>query len=1433
MNRFIRHSFHILISLGLTLPTAGYAAPVVPANEPLFLAGTVKHNVMLAIDDSGSMDFETLFNVNDGALWLGNNGSFVKPDGTFNDAGENGVLSQKKGGKYVYLLPNGRNGTYDGRKLNSGFYSVPPIKPFAFARSAAFNKAYYDPAAQYDPWPSYGGLSFSDIDATSAPFDPRRSSQSNIDLTSDIDTTGKNQWGFEVKDTDMPCTDAGGACGSTGTKHYTYFPAHYYVVNDTDSYTFTPSNGVTEFDSNRSILLEGEAAVRSGQYQLASSTSSSISSDSLKTAASGGDYVGVDGNIASSYDSPPNASAGQLDFSFSPKETGNHVIWLRRKMASGNEDSLWINLLGVGRTEISVPNNDEWVDVSDEDWNKWFEGHNHSDGWIWEPWGGVNFAQAGVTETLRIRYREPNVYIDQVLITPEAAAPSGVATTSLTPSDSVVRDCATDADPSHYAAFIADTSQFSSDIDAIGPGGECLTRVDIKPAQASYSYLDKDGTTQTRTYDQEITNFANWFTYYRRRHQAVRGGLASAFQGLGGIQTGLFWINNRRNVSMYDMDNATDVKSFLTEQYDYVSKGGTPNREALVHAAQQFKRTGTGAPITQECQKNFTLLFTDGFSNDSDITGIGNEDGAAGAPYQDSYSDSLGDIAYKYYEENLRTDLTPTGKVKVPAGCSATTPDPSLDCNTNLHMNTYTAGLGAEGTLFGVTHNEVADAYSNHPTWPDTGLRDKRMIDDLYHAAVNGRGEMFNALTPVELRTELSSALRDIIASIGNSSSVTFNTGTLNSESLVFSASFNSTAWSGNLAARELDPNSGDVTDNPVWNASARLDAQNPDDRVILTYSNTSGDGVPFGWDTAVLDSGQQADLNTSSSGTSDALGEQRLNYLRGDRTGEGQQFRNRSSVLGDIVHSTPLFVGNPKLNWPDTGPFGVSSDRYSNFRNITAAGRPPVVYVGANDGMIHGFNAKEATADGGGQEVLAYVPRSVYSSSANEGLNYLTHPDYGHRYYVDLSPQAVDVYTKASPTGPEAWRTVLVGGLRNGGVGFFALDVTNPANFSEANAADLVLWEFNESHDSRLNYVTSEPVVGLMPNNRWAMILGNGWANGSDTLDEKTGVFIVYMDGGLDGTWVEGDDYEFIAMGDTGGMSAVQPLDTDGDFIVDRIYGGDREGNMWVADVSASNSVNWRSAYLEGNNNSAPKPLFKATDGSASPGASQPISSRPLVVRNVESPVGTEGSDGEDFLVLFGTGSYFTNGDASNTNEQTFYGVWDRGDADLTRTNLVEQSIITSSNGLLRESSGAVIDWSNTAGNGREYGWYMDLPETGERVMNPAQLRGEIVFFETFTPSQSACDGGGTSWLMSVGLDGSNPENPVFDTNNDSVIDSTDGNYVGAKSDDQGTGSTAFLGDGQYINVANDDKVTKRDTETGDSGQRTGRLGWQELLEP
>ncbi|MFE8072812.1 PilC/PilY family type IV pilus protein [Marinobacteraceae bacterium S3BR75-40.1] len=1421
MKHYLVNTFKSVLTASFLLPAMGFSTPVTPASQPLFLEGSVKHNILLSIDDSGSMDFETLFPTNDGALWLHSDGSFVNSDGTLKDS--SGSVSS---GKYTYLFPNGQNGSYNGRAMLAGsHYAIPPVKPFAFARSAEYNKAYYDPAVDYTPWPSYGGYSWPDSSASAAPYDPNFTSFT-LDLTQDFSTStdkpsGESQWDFDINTSAMPCTDSGGACGKTGDEDYTYYPATYYVVDNTSTYTFTPS-GNGNSNTNNSVLIEAEDAVLLGNYIKASDgapSTNDIYQSALVSDASGGDYVGIEG-VSAEYDSPPLASEGQVSLTFSVAQTGTQYIWVRRMMPGGSADSLWLNLYGHKASEFQVDSGDPWYDVNGEHWNKWWTGHTASPDWVWERWASVDINSTG-TQTLRIRYREPGVYIDQIMVTTSSSAtPSGAMKLSAPKTLSETRDCSTDIDPSYYKAFEADTTQFSG-VDAIGPDGRCLKKVEIKSGQTTYNA----GTGYSRSYDDEIQNFANWFTYYRRRHQAMRGGLAEAFQGISGVRAGMFWINNRSDVSMKDMDKASDVTSFLKDHYEHVSSGGTPLRQALKYAGDQLKRSDSGAPVTEACQKNFTLLFTDGFANASSISGINNEDGSAGQPYEDTYSSTLADIAYKYYDEKLfsASDFT-LGQVKVPTACNGTNPPESLDCNTNLHMNTYTVGLGARGTIFGETHNKVIDAYNNPPTWPDvSSVRDRRQVDDLYHAAVNGRGEMFNAQSPSTLATELSAALRDIIASIGSGSSVTFNTSTLSAESLVYSTLFNSTSWTGQIQAYPLDPNSGAIASSPAWLAGDILNNSVPSNRVILTYSGDTGDGVAFHWGN--LDSTAQADLNQGPSGD-DGRGSDRLAYLRGDRSLEGTDFRNRGGLLGDIVHSTPVYVGDPSLGWPDKSPFGTVSDPYSNFKNNTARGRTPVVYVGSNDGMLHGFKAIEDASAGGGQEVLAYIPKSLYSDQSKQGLHYLTDPDYTHRYYVDLSPQAVDVYTAATSGGTPAWRTVLIGGLRNGGAGLFALDVTDPSSFSESNADDLLLWDFDGSDDDRLNYILDEPTVAMMNNGRWALITGNGFADGSDAADDKTGVFIIYMDGGLDGTWTEGVDYEFIEVADTGGMAQVSLYDVNQDMVVDRIYGGDREGNLWAIDVSDAQENKWESAFMASNKGPA-EPLFTAVDSSGNP---QPISVAPRIVRNTLSPAGEEGSNGEDYLIFFGTGQYLTSGDASSTAQQSFYGIWDRGDGQIGRSDLTEQVLTTS--GDLRTTTSNSIDWSDTGGSGRQYGWYMDLSaNSGERVITRAQYRGNVLFFKTFIPSSDACSGGGGSWLMSTSMDGGEPKQPVFDSDNDGDIDADDGKKAGEYRDNGGIGDSAFLTNKQY-DVSSGGTGEVRDVETGSGSDRTGRLGWQELME-
>ncbi|MCG7201294.1 hypothetical protein MD273_16280 [Marinobacter pelagius] len=1441
-------------SLVLVLPTAGYTAPVVPASQPLFLTEAVKHNIMLGIDDSSSMDSEVLFPSNDGALWLNADGSFSNLDGTF--------VKGPDLPKYTYLFPNGASSDYvNGAAIvaNDGHYAIPPIRSYAFARSSSYNRAYYDPNETYRPWPSFGSISYPEYPGTQAPFDPNEYDETNADtylnLVASVDTSQEDtQWDFDIRDEDMVCDSAGNSNCSVGDKDYTYWPATYWVLDETSEFSFSPSlvNGES-FHEDNSRLFEAENATfkSSGNDYSKASTNSSVARGVLVNSASAEDYIAT--NEGAANDDPSlSLSYGQASFSFTVPSSGDYHIWIRKFSKDGNSDSLWVNLQGYGPSDdvavnpLTIYDGNSFVESSGEYWVKWWQGLTQTNDWSWDRVATGNLS-VSTTYTLRIRPRESYVPVDQVMITKVAdKSPSGAL--ALLPAPQPVTLSCSGSAPGYYDIFRRSPGAFDfpgdSESDfALTPDGKCLKKVEIRSTVTSYP--------SGRTYAEELQNFSNWFTYYRRRHQAMRGGLASAFQGIGGIQTGVFWINNQRTVDMYDLDTVSDQQAFLGDIYNHVGSGGTALRSTLNHARTQFQRTGESAPIQYECQKNFTLLFTDGYATDTDFTGVANADGSAGAPYQDAYSNTLADIAFSMYTENPRTDITPTGAVAVPAICAdeTQTPPASVDCNADLHINTYTVGLGAKGTIFGQdynvdgeskTYDKVSDAYSAAPSWPDVGLpADAVQIDDLYHAAVNGRGDIYNANTPAQLQSELSATIRDIVSSLGSASGVTFNSATLESDSLIFSALFNSTSWSGDVEARALNPSTGAISSSRSWSAAEQLSGQQPSQRTILTYSNTAADGVPFQW--ASLDTGQQADLGTDPNGDSDSFGEERLAYLRGDTSYDGQQLRNRDGLLGDIVNSTPLFVGAPRMNWPDAAPFGTEAFRYSAFRgNATNVERTPMVYVGSNDGMLHGFKAVESSSNGGGDELLAYVPRSIFSTSQNEGLHYLTDPAYRHRYYVDLSPQAVDVYMPGTSGGTPAWRTVLIGGLRGGGAGLFALDVTNPSNFSEANASDLVLWEFDDTDLPQMNYQLEQPVVVMMNNNRWALVLGNGFNNGdgSNAADDETGLLILYMDGGLDGEWTSGangtpNDYEFLKVGDTGGLGAVNAIDTNGDRVVDRIYGGDLQGNLWVFDVTGSNPGNWGSAYTgSGNQGSAALPLFQTlsadTDSDGIDDRFQPISQRPLVLRNTLSPEGTEGGSGEDYLVYFGTGKYFENGDLTDTSDQSMYAVWDRGDSQLTRDDLQEQ-LIAETGGSLRNITGGTIDWAGEVA--REYGWFMDLPESGERVLNPPKFRGEILFFETYTPNSAACASGGTSWFMSVTMDGVDPPFAVFDANNDGVISSDEGIYAGQKISNSSTGATGILGNSQYYQNLNG-QPDQREVDYGEDTNRAGRLGWRELID-
>ncbi|MFT7338861.1 MAG: type IV pilus assembly protein PilY1, partial [Marinobacter maritimus] len=304
------------------------------------------------------------------------------------------------------------------------------------------------------------------------------------------------------------------------------------------------------------------------------------------------------------------------------------------------------------------------------------------------------------------------------------------------------------------------------------------------------------------------------------------------------------------------------------------------------------------------------------------------------------------------------------------------------------------------------------------------------------------------------------------------------------------------------------------------------------------------------------------------------------------------------------------------------------------------------------------------------------------------------------------------------------------------------------PSGFSEANAEKIILWEFAGTDNARMGYVTQAPVIGMTKwgtDTRWTAFVSNGY--NSDTA--STGFFMLDIEGGMDGTWDTADVryVEFESGGD--GLSPLTALDTTGDYLVDRVYAGDLDGNLWAASLSSAGT--WASAY---NNSGTPEPVFTTQ-------ANQAITAAPVAAANkTVSRVGNM----PNLMVYFGTGKYLEANDVTSNTTQSVYGVWDRGSSGLTRSGLESRSITEgtltlpdTTTATVRYSTGAKMDYTTTKG------WYVDLPTSGERAVVSAQVRGEFLYLNTMIPDQNPCLGGGRGWLMAFGLDGRTPEKRAF----------------------------------------------------------------------
>lgn len=715
-------------------------------------------------------------------------------------------------------------------------------------------------------------------------------------------------------------------------------------------------------------------------------------------------------------------------------------------------------------------------------------------------------------------------------------------------------------------------------------------------------------------------------------------------------------------------------------------------------------------------------------------------------------------------------------------------------------------------------------------------------------------GDWPKTLLPAGNPADMIAAVRGALSAIGDQAGsgadVGISTGDLRTGNgtNLYSATYNSNGWYGDVKNYRLNKDLT-IDSTPAWAASTYLNpttlnatgSGNWSNRRVLTFNdglladgtadtnaagrqgavftsttNTDGD-AEFG---AGL-SARQQDLLDRDPGSNviDGRGPYRIRYLLGDNSNEGSNgfnWRTRvTSSLGDFINSSPLYVRFPTSS-------NVPAADYTSFKAYATAiaSRTPVVYVGSNDGMLHAFNASDASDDGSsaaaattssGKEVLAYVPSSVYPR-----LNQLAWPDYSHKYFVDGTPISADAQLSSCTVATDAtkcWRTILTGGLNGGGQGIYALNVTDPSTFASGTPKSLVLWEFTDRDDADLGNTYVQPIVRKMNNGKWAVIFGNGYNNtDSDGSVSSTGhayLYILYVDGpgydsnGRGNPWTLGTHYRKIELiapnaGSTpltpaNGLSSVFAVDNNDDNLVDYLYAGDRYGNVWKVDVSDSSPANWASAF---GSVSTPLPLFTA----------QTADTTPLKQQITTSPIAAIHPNG-GFLVMFGTGSFVDESDNQGTfSTNSFYGIWDKNDGTRVtgRSQLQKQATLaqtTTGGATYGLQSDCVPQYSATPaspatatdtcpstlaptpnGGGlidQQLGWVLDLhndpsvTNSGERYISTVVpiLESGLLTFVTLTPTESICGGIGYDWSYNLDyLSGASYATPVFYTSTTST---------------------------------------------------------------
>lgn len=1066
-----------------------------------------------------------------------------------------------------------------------------------------------------------------------------------------------------------------------------------------------------------------------------------------------------------------------------------------------------------------------------------------------------------------------------------------------------------------------------------------FSRVNIVSTNDSYPRASGriDCAGLTCTYAEEMTNFANWYAYYRTRIQMMKSAAGRAFIPIDDTyRVGFITIkpfsnpsNNSGNVdsSKYlriATFDATQKSAWYTKFYQQTVGGGTPLREALSRVgrlyAGKFDNIDTGIPAADDpvevsCQPNFAILSTDGYWNgnggvDVNATAMTQQDNKNVAPYSlqsdgvfdggDDSTVSLADVALYYYQ----TDLRPAGATNA-AGVDVSpnnVPTTQIDFAAHQHMTTFTLGLGLDGTLtyrrdyqtatsgdfFAIKQGTISGS------WPNPVGDTPTALDDLWHAAVNGRGVFFSAANPQELANSLSDTLDALKKRVGaGAAAATSNLQPVAGDNFAFTAQYQTQDWIGDLKARTIDLSTGAISVVELWSAQAQLNGRAHTSRTIYTfdssdpYVSTSTGAVgnqmkhfclnavpisPWCDDGAGLTLAEQAYFNPnqlpqyvsySVAQLPNATAQNLVNFLRGHQQFEDQGtlaatdlFRRRDALLGDIINAQPAYVKSSPFNYGDTGyqdfkkcTLGTAaaasitcpSAQFPDAASFPTRPRLPTVYISANDGMLHAietdvnFNpyyqtggiGTASTGDdtfstgnnaGNGAERWAYIPGIILPD-----MYKLASIPYTHRYFVDGSPTVGDVCLSTPCAGLNDWRTVLVSGLNSGGRGYYALDITNPKQ-------PRAMWEFKVRKPSvTACAATTAAAVGATDD----CDLGLSYGNPVITKLKANGQWVAIVTSGLNNTGFEpgtsnrqGDGQGYLYILDLASGRILQKIATgagsagtlalsytDADpsglakmnnwvdsSLVDNttlaVYAGDMMGNLWRFDLDNASST-----YLKAVQVATLKDAF---------GTAQPITTKPEL-----------GLINNRRVIFVGTGRFLGNSDKGNTNKQSIYAIADdlAGNTTVTdRTPLVQQTISPATPTTRTVSTVNAVDWSNAAVRG----WYIDLPDKGERVNVDPQLQLGTLVIGSNVPSTDTCVAGGTAWIN------------TFDFRTGGYVAGATGNEVSQKI----SGSVAVginviqLPGGKVVTVVTtaDNQQLPVETPIAPTNFQGKRVGWREL---